>query len=337
MTYWRKYLAKEWFPMIISLVLAALLWNFVGGEQTVDKNVMIPVEVINLPRDLVISNQFKKEIEVRVNGPRSLILELEAKMITRQIDLSKAVPGTTVITNDVDSIPVRRGITVLRVQPSSIILSLDKLIQKTFLINPVTTGEPSPGYILKQLQMDPEVITITGPETVLSRYEVLRTKVININGLRKSIQQQVPLDLEPAIVELIGETTITADISVALETVQKLYRVKFAQPVTIAGKALEYVRVIANVPKLLLDNKTNVEGLLSAIVVEDVENGFGVVRIIPSRELSLPVEIISIDPATVELEPEAEPIDQAVTQDSGVPPEGLQGSAESKNPTPESN
>ncbi len=316
MTYWRKLASREWFSMLISVVLAALLWNFVGGEQTVDKNVMIPVEVINLPRDLVISNQYKKEIEVAVNGPRALILELEGRQITRQIDLSKAVPGTTVITNDVDSIPMRRGITVLRVQPASIILSLDKLIQKKFSINPVTTGEPSPGYILKRLQMDPETITITGPETVLSQYDVLRTKVININGLRKSIQQQVPLDLEPAIVDLIGETTITADITVALETVQKQYKIKLAEPIKTGDKLIEQVHVIANVPKLLINNKTNVASLLSAMVVEDKENGFGVVRIIPSKELTLPVEVISIDPATVELEkppaaPEQVPQSQA--------------------------
>ena len=333
MTYWRKFMAKEWFLMVVSLVLASLLWNFVSGERTVDKNVMIPVEVINLPRDLVISNQFKKEIEVTVNGPRSLILELETKQITRQIDLSKAVPGTTVITNDVDSIPMRRGITVLRVQPSTIILSLDKLIQKRFTVNPVTTGQPSPGYILKRLQMDPDVITITGPETVLSRYEVLRTRVINLNGLKKSIQQQVPLDLEPAIVDLIGETTITAEITVALETVQKQYKIKLDEPITSGGKVIGQVHVIANVPKLLLDNKTNIASLLSARVEEDTENGFGVVRIIPSQDLTLPVEVISIDPATVELKKTAESPDQLPQTQTTAPasvPQGGNGNTPKK-------
>ncbi len=111
-----------------------------------------------------------------------------------------------------------------------------------------------------------------------------------------------PLTWSHAIVDLIGETTITADISVALETVQKQYKVKFVEPVKAGDKVLDHVTVIANVPKLLLDNKTNVSRLLSAMVVEDKVNGFGVVRIIPSEELTLPVEVISIDPATVDLE-----------------------------------
>ena len=310
-TYWRRLIAKEWIPMLISLVLAIALWNFVGGEQRVDKNVMIPVEVINLPRDLVISNQFKKVIDVTVNGPRALILEIDNKQITRQIDLSKATPGTTVITNDLDSIEVPRGVTVLRVQPSSIILSLDKLITKQFPINPVTTGNPQPGYILQALTMDPEFISITGPETVLAQYEILRTKVININGASKSIQRQIPLDLEPAIVDLIGETTITADISIVLETVQKDYTLLIEPVVGDTELPIQKVSIIANVPKLLLDQKVKIQNMLTATISADEENKVGVIKIIPAKELSLPIEIIQIEPSTIPLPQKSPPENDA--------------------------
>ena len=300
LVYWRRFVAKEWLPLLISLILAVMLWSFVGGEKTVDKSVMIPVEVINLPRHLVISNQFKKEIEVTVNGPRSLILELDNRKITRQIDLSKATPGTTVVHNDVESISIPRGITVLRVQPNSIILSLDKLIQKQFRINPVTTGNLPAGYILKDLSMDPELIPITGPETVLAAHEVLRTKVINLNGLRKSVQQQVPLDLDPAIVDLIGETTITAEISVGYETVQRELSVKFSEPVQNGTEELTEVKVLANVPKLLLESKESISNDLKAIVNDDEENSIAIIEIVPSMVLEYPIEIISISPAIIE-------------------------------------
>ncbi len=305
-TYWRHFLAREWFPMLISLVLAAVLWISVGGEQRVDKNVMMPVEVINLPRHLIISNQFKKEIEVVVNGPRSMILEIDKKKITRQIDLSKATPGTKVITNDVDSIPVPRGVTVLRVQPSSIILSLDKLIQKKFKIDPVTSGTPAPGYILEKLRMDPEEITITGPETVLSPYEVLRTEVINIHGLQESVQQQVPLDLEPAIVDLIGGTTVTADITIAFKMVQKELRIRVV-PVFVNGtQKLSHVTVYANVPKKLVDSKIAVENYLEAQIEEDWEQGFGIVKVNQVRDLLMPIEILRVEPALVEISEQKE-------------------------------
>jgi len=305
--YLRNFIVKEWPSCLISLLLAIVLWYNVGGEQTVDTSVMIPVEVLNLPRELVISNQFKREIEVTVNGPRTMIMEIENGQITRQIDLSNATPGTRVVTNDVSSIDLPRGIDVLRIQPSSIILSLDKLVKKTFPINPVTTGTPMVGYILKRLKMDPEVISITGPETVLSRYEVLRTKVINIAGLNRSVQTQVPLDLEPAIVELIGETTVTADITIGLEVVQKEYSLPFTPPQDSVEKTPDKVRVIASVPQYLLDQKIKIEDFLQVLVVVDEENNRAIVKVIPGKELELPVEIVQTDPEVIRLTPKGQP------------------------------
>jgi YbbR domain-containing protein len=323
--YWKRLIAKEWLPALISLLLAVVLWYNVGGEQTVDTSVMIPVEVINLPRQLVISNQFKKEIEVTVNGPRTLILEMENQQISRQIDLSQATPGTTVITNDVSSIDLPRGIDVLRIQPASIILSLDTLVQKTFPVNPVTSGTPMVGYILKGLKMAPEVIAITGPETVLTQYEVLRTKPININGLRQSVQRQVPLDLEPAIVDLIGETTITADITIGLEVVQKEYTLPIPQLKNSVPGTKKKVRVIASVPQYLLDQKIKIADFLSVLVVEDEENNVALIKVIPGKELELPVEIVQVDPEAIQLqkkpEPQpAEPAEQEKTPDNGDQP-----------------
>ena len=319
----RSFVAREWLPSLISLFLAVVLWYNVGGEQTVDTSVMIPVEVLNLPRELVISNQFKKEIEVAVNGPRTMIMEIENRQITRQIDLSDATPGTRVVTNDVSSIDLPRGIDVLRIQPDSIILSLDKLVKKTFPINPVTTGTPMVGYILQRLRMDPEVISITGPETVLSRHQVLRTKVINIAGLNRSVQTQVPLDLEPAIVELIGETTVTADISIGLEVVQKEYSLPFTPPADSVEKTPAKVRVIASVPQYLIDQKIKIEDFLQVLVVVDEENNRALVKVLPGRELELPVEIIRVDPEVIRLTPKSkpEPVLGPVAEESVVDPE----------------
>ena len=97
---------KNWLLKLISLTLATMLWYFVVGEDQVDMNIQVPIEILNLPRNLTISNQqYKKEIEVAVRGPRSMIQELRNRNITRPVDLSSAQPGTIVIKNDENSIP----------------------------------------------------------------------------------------------------------------------------------------------------------------------------------------------------------------------------------------
>jgi|GEM_PF-238974 len=296
--------SKDWLLKFISLVLAVILWHYVGGEDRVDKNVMIPIEIINLPRDLVISNQFKKEIEVTVSGPRSMILEMTSKAITRQVDLSSATPGTMVIENDTNHIPVPRGITVQRVQPSSIILSLDKLIQKKFPISAKTAGKVADGYYLKSLKMDPDVISITGPLTTLSQVDELFTKQINLDGVKKSIQLQVPLQLEPAIVELIGETSVTADLTVVLETATKTLD-EMEVHVVLDGVKRQVkpatVRVTANFPKKLLTNQVDPRSLLVVMATRQPNDDKLQVEAVPKADVELPIEILSIIPDQVML------------------------------------
>ena len=59
---------KNWVLKLLSLLFALFLWYFVVGEDKVDMTVTIPVEIVNLPRELIISNQFKKQLEVTVSG-----------------------------------------------------------------------------------------------------------------------------------------------------------------------------------------------------------------------------------------------------------------------------
>lgn len=299
-----RLMSKDWLLKFVSLVLAILLWYFVGGEDKIDKNVMVPIEIINLPRDLAISNQFKKEIEVTVSGPRSLILEMANRAVTRQVDLSTATPGTMVIENDAKHIPVVRGITVQRIQPSSIILSLDKLIQKQFPVEARTTGRVAHGYYLKSLKTEPEVITIAGPHTTLSQVDHFVTKVINLEGVKQSTQLQVPLQLEPAIVELIGETSVTADLMIGLETVAMNFDALTVNAVVDGQKRdvqPDQVKVVANVPKLLLDKKIDLKNLISAMAVKNDGEANLKIKIIPRADLEMPIDIVSLVPDTVRI------------------------------------
>ncbi len=296
--------SKEWVLKFISLCLAAMLWYFVGGEDVVEKNVMVPVEVINMPADLIISNRYKREIEVTVRGPRSLILEMGRDQEPFQIDLSQATPGTKVESVGNEKIPVNRGLEVQRVQPASIILSLDKLIEKEFQINPVTTGEVTPGYILEGLRLDPSTISITGPQTVLSQVEVLKTVPININGLFESVQLQIPLELDAVLIDLIGETSITADISINFDTVEKTIS-NVPVSVLIDGFLQKVepakVEVTLNIPKMIIKKKMDYSSLFTVTAVQENGNEGLKVQVIPSSELTVPLEIVSIVPDRVEL------------------------------------
>lgn len=212
---------KNWILKLVSLALATMLWYFVVGEDQVDINILVPIEIINLPSSLTISNQYKKDIEVTVRGPRSMIQEIRSKNITRPVDLASAKPGTIVIKNDESSIPLPRGVSVLRLQPTNITLLLDELVQRSFPITPVTEGELAPGYTLEEIITDPSHLTISGPRSVLDKGKALRTYLIDLNNLDQSTTLQVHLNLDPEFYDLIGETVVTAEIVVKEKLVER--------------------------------------------------------------------------------------------------------------------
>lgn len=302
--YWLQLSPKDWILRVISLGLAIVLWYYVGGEDIVNKNVMVPVEVINLPRDLVISNQFKKEIEVSVSGPRSLVLDMGKGSITRQIDLEKATPGTMVLENSNDVIAVPRGVKVQRIQPKSVILSLDKLIQKQFPVNPVTEGELAVDYVMRNIRMEPDSISITGPQTVLEKFDVLRTKVIDIQGLNKSTEIQVPLELDPIFVDLIGATTITASLDIAVETVQKTisgFMVNVQKDGVLQRVTPATVSITAALPVTLIRGQVDLHKLFTVSADDEQEGGQMQVKVSQTSAFVAPVKIIKIEPSTVTL------------------------------------
>jgi hypothetical protein len=190
------------------------------------------------------------------------------------------------------------------VQPSSIILSLDKLIQKQFPISARTIGKVANGYYVKSLKMAPDVITIAGPHTILSQVDELFTKAINLEGMKQSVQLQVPLEMEPAIVELIGETSVTAEITIGLETVARTLD-KMPVHVVIDGVKREVkperVKVTANIPQNLLADNVDPKNLFTVTAIKQDGDDELKVKVIPRIDVEFPIEILSIIPDTVSL------------------------------------
>jgi YbbR domain-containing protein len=262
-------LSKHWVLKLLSLIIGASLWFSVVGEDRVDMTVTIPLELRNLPANLVIANQYRKDIEVVLSGSRRLIQEMRQQNISRPIDLGKAEPGTMVIKNDAESISLPHGIMVQRVQPANITLLVDRLTRKDFPITPITKGKPAAGFILESLTFTPRQISVTGPQTILEKEESLKTAVINLEGVDSSSTFQVHLDLNEALLKLIGETVIEAKLTLKEIMVRKTVR---AIPINSkeAGVPVRFspptVTVEAEIPEQIVRTTSELATLFQASV-----------------------------------------------------------------------
>jgi YbbR domain-containing protein len=299
---------KNWVLKFLSLLFALFLWYFVVGEDKVDMNVTIPVEIVNLPRDLIISNQFKKQLEVTISGQRSLIRGLTEQHISRSIDLSKVSPGTLVIQHQLDSIPLPRGLSILRIQPPTLTLLLDQLIKKELSIKPILIGKVDKDYKLGSVVADPSTLEISGPKAILGKEEILNTSSIDINGLRQSSVKQVSLDLQPEIADLIGEPIVAVRINILeLKKEIKLTDIpvefdlaSFKKTEAIFQIKPSTINITAEIPQRMIDNQSNLKNLFKAkIKPESLKAGSLKLKVLV--ESPPQVKILSSSPNTVTL------------------------------------
>ncbi len=300
---------KNWVLKVISFFFAFFLWYFVVGEDKVDKIFNIPVEIVNLPSDLTISNQFKNELELTVNGPRGLIRNLSTQRISRPIDLSRAEPGTKVFQNTIDSITLPRGVRLLRVKPTDIILQLDKLVKKNIPIQYVTTGSLPEGFELVSISLDPDSIPVTGPEASVGHVQTITTAAIDLSRLETTTTQPVALKLTPTIKDLVGEPIVTANIVIREKTQEKTIT-NIPVKLQMSGKKIytlkpDDVTVVARIPFSTLKKTKDLRSLFRArVMAAELSTGPHklTVEIIPDQN----IEILEIKPEMIiaDIQPE---------------------------------
>ncbi len=265
---------KNWLLKLMSLIFAVFLWYFVVGEDKVDYTVTVPIEIVNLPRDLIVSNQYKKELEVTISGPRGLVRGISKQNISRPVDLSKAHSGKIIIRHETDDIPFSRSIKVLRIQPANTTLRLEKIITKTLPFKAITHGELAEGLELLSMRLSPSSVETTGSENILGNVFEINTNPIDLTGITAPTTKQASLNLSHELAALIGDIEVEAQITVR-EKYVKLDISTVLVEFNHHGKRTTYhldppgVNVQAEIPYFLLKKTETPSSLIVARVEAD--------------------------------------------------------------------
>jgi YbbR domain-containing protein len=197
---------------ILAFLLAVVIWYFVVGEERAEVGLTVPLELVNIPRQLIVVNNVTPAIDIRVNGPKSLVRALSLESLRKSLDLSQAKRGTVTFSISPEGIPLPRGVKITRISPTQIIVVLQNLVTKTVAIKPRLVGKPAPGYEMTGLEISQSQVQITGPQDVLDNLETLYTKPIEIEGLTANLRQRASLDFRNHQISLVKEVPLEVQV-----------------------------------------------------------------------------------------------------------------------------
>ncbi|RKY39881.1 MAG: hypothetical protein DRP75_00560 [Candidatus Omnitrophota bacterium] len=179
---------------IISLFLAIILWFYVAGEQKeeIERRASLNIEP---PAGMVIITRSTDKVDVLLRGPKNRLslLPSDLRIYYKIEGIEKA--GEYSFTLSAQNIEVPSGVKVVSIKPSTIRVSLDRLIRKWLPIKPDIQGRVGEGYriVKKKIKLNPNICLVEGPEKVLKNLKYVYTSPVKVTGYTKSFTRRVSL------------------------------------------------------------------------------------------------------------------------------------------------
>lgn len=169
-----------------------LLWTC---SSSYEADIFIPVDLGIMPEGLTITGPLKKGIELRVRGSKSVIETLPELKLQYVLDLPDIDVGVSSVPIDQDRIPLPKGVSIVKVNPSFLTIKVENEIQKEVPVIITFSGKPASGFIVAGAVAEPVSVILRGPASILAPIVKVKTKPIDINGLSESFKKEIALNL----------------------------------------------------------------------------------------------------------------------------------------------
>ncbi|GEM_PF-3564485 len=180
----KKIFLEDWKGKLFSLFLAFIIWLLISlGEWSVyEVKITIPVNFKDLSHNITVFSASTNNIELSMKVPKKLEQDLKRTSPELNISLSQFKAGQIIVPvsrKDISNVP--KGVEISRINPSSIVLNLDKLVEKFVPVEPVIKGKEE----MDKIVVDPKRVRVLCPSALLPLLKTIPTEPVDIYELRK--------------------------------------------------------------------------------------------------------------------------------------------------------
>lgn len=289
---------------LTSLLIALALFGMVRGAGNVQRSMEVSL-LARLPPSSagrVLLTDLPEKVRVTVRGTPSIVGGLRADDLGPvQIDLSDGRRPSVILDSSLFQVP--GGVQIVALQPQSLQLTWDAMVERNVPIRADVSGAPAPGtHLAAPPEIVPPRVHVSGPGLYVEPLVAVGTDVVDITGLQPGrYERRVALDPPRPHVRYDLAGGVRAVFTVENEVVERQFE---RVPITPVGGGRVELRpplatvVVRGVPNVI-------SSLDAAQVVPTVEIGDatllrGTTRI-PLRVANLPagVSLVSIEPTEV--------------------------------------
>ncbi len=214
-----RWLAKNIGALLTALILAVIVWvsAVVASDPNEEQilNRAVPIEIIGQDPSLQIMGSLVRNVTLVLRAPSSVwnTLNNDPQSVRAWVDLSNLAPGTHEVPVQVQiSPPLVRTISQ---NPQQLTINLDTIVTQTFPVNLIVRGNPPVGYQTQSPEVSPAQISVTGPQSIVSRVSEARVTLDITNANQTITREETPLLLDSQGQALNGMTLLPTSVSIS--------------------------------------------------------------------------------------------------------------------------
>jgi hypothetical protein len=199
---------------LVSIVLAALLWLVVAGEQIVERALRIPLEYVNLPAALELVGEPPTVVDVRVRGSSGALSRIAPGELVALVDVRAARPGLRLFHMSGSDVRAPFGVEVVQVTPSNLSMTFEPSASKVVPITPTVEGQPAAGLAIGTVTIEPSTVTVVGPASVIEMVTEAVSEPVSVAGATRTVVEAVNVGASDPLARL--RAPVSARVTVTL-------------------------------------------------------------------------------------------------------------------------
>jgi YbbR domain-containing protein len=210
--YARDYVLENTGLKFLALLVTAVLWLSVASRPVSEITMYnVPIEFKNIPDSppLTVSKYDAPSLTARVyiRGPRDVLDTLRLGDLTAYADLYNVEPGVRVITLQVDSVRLPASLVARVVEPRSIRVTVEPMVEREVPVLPRLDGEPASGFEVVSKNIAPSTVRITGAASQVQDIKEVSTETVSLTGRTSTFSEWVTVDIGNPNVNLKDEAS----------------------------------------------------------------------------------------------------------------------------------
>lgn len=199
---------------LLCLLLAVLMYFSISIFQRNTKIYTTNLQVDNLKDYLVIANRVPETIRIIAKDKKDVFDKISEKDFNVHIDLSNISVGTGYKAKVKWDPPKNMNsfFSSVKIEPAEIDVKVENLVEKNVSIIMNFVGAPAEGFVEKSSYVEPSIVRIQGPESIVGKIDNVKTETVNIEGIRESFRREVKLVSDYPMVKVLGDASIYFEI-----------------------------------------------------------------------------------------------------------------------------